>query len=245
MKNTISIAIVCENASERSLLVQSLKDPSRTILTMQSKEELLKLIAANKIDLLVIDLVLRDFETIMLLREIHEKELLLPFTILLSNRAEEYIHLVAYESGVDDIFEKPIKSTLFMARINAILRRRYKHTVSTGIQASGLYIDREKYSVFKHNEQLYLPKKEFELLHLFYSNPGKIFSRREIITQIWKNVDNLKSESRSIDAHVRHLRMKVGSEVIKSVKGIGYGLAFCELTAGLFRNNPQFPNSGQ
>lgn len=242
MKNSISIVIACENAVEKNQLVKALQDPSRLILTIQSRDELIDLISKNKVDILIVDLVLKDFETIMLLRELDENGIQTPFTILLSDRSEDYIQIVAYESGVDEIIEKPLKPTLFNARINAIVRRKFRYRFGHTSFDEGLFIDRERYLVLKHAEEVHLPRKEFELLQLFCSYPGKIFSRSEIVTRIWGQIGDLKLDSRSIDAHVSNLRAKIGSEVIKSVKGIGYGLAYCDLTAKLFKNPSRLAN---
>ncbi len=233
METPVKILLVCGESKEREFLKNTLSTVFYRVTTAESKQQITDFISTGSIDLLITDLVLKEFETILLLRELKESSIEITFTILLTDRSEDFIHIIAFESGVDDIIEKPIKPGLFLARINAIVRRKFKIPLQDKETQAAFIVDPEKYLVFKNNRPIELPKKEFELLNLLCSNPGKVFSRYEIANRIWNGTE-LGLESRSIDTHVRNLRNKIGSEIIKSIKGVGYGLAYCELTSSLF-----------
>jgi len=235
MNSNINVLLACKNSDESILIKQKIQSQTADVSTTESKSDLLKILSHKNIDILILDLVHQDFDAIMLLRELKEAQIQIPYTIILSDRTEEFVHTMAFESGADDIILKPVKPTFLNARINAIIRREHKLVKQDDIINDTFYLDAEKYLVIKKFEKIYLGLKEFELLMLFYLNPGKIFSRTEIIEQIWGE-GGLSLASRNIDIHVRKLRLKIGYELIKSVKGVGYGLAYSELTAHLFKD---------
>ena len=115
----------------------------------------------------------------------------------------------------------PIKPRLLISRIKALLRRTAADLQNSGQQQFGdLIIDREKFLVFRKGEPINLAKKEFELLQLLTSKPGRVFTRQEIFNDIW-GMDVIVGD-RTIDVHIRKLREKIGEEYIKTIKGIGY-----------------------
>lgn len=139
----------------------------------------------------------------------------------LTARSEDYSQIAGLEAGADDYVAKPIKPKVLVSRIKAILRRSSSsgEVVKENVE-SGLVIDREKYTVTLKGEDIHLPKKEFELLALLASKPGKVFERDVILETVWGT--EIVVGDRTIDVHVRKLREKIGDDYIKTVKGVGY-----------------------
>ena len=142
----------------------------------------------------------------------------------LTARAEDYSQVAGLEAGADDYINKPIKPKVLVSRVKALLRR--KGSLSSDeesksiIHVQNIVIDRERYLVTLDEEPLTLPRKEFEILYLLASKPGKVFQREEIFDKIWG--DHVVVGGRTIDVHVRKLREKLGRNYIETVKGVGY-----------------------
>jgi two-component system alkaline phosphatase synthesis response regulator PhoP len=122
--------------------------------------------------------------------------------------------------GADDYITKPIKPRVLISRIKGLLRRFTTESVEDNVKLGDIEIDTEKFLVYKNGEEYNLPKKEFELLSLLASKPGKVFSRKEILNKIWGN--DIIVGDRTIDVHIRKLREKLGDNYFKTIKGIGY-----------------------
>jgi two-component system alkaline phosphatase synthesis response regulator PhoP len=145
----------------------------------------------------------------------------------LTARGEDYSQIAGFEAGADDYITKPVKPKVLVSRIKALLKRYGKMISEEASADSGskvirgdLKIDKEKYIVSVSDKDLILPKKEFELLLLLSSRPGKVFNREEIFSQVWG--DDVIVGDRTIDVHIRKLREKIGDNHISTVKGIGY-----------------------
>lgn len=139
----------------------------------------------------------------------------------LTARGEDYSQVAGFEAGADDYITKPIKPKVLLSRIKALLRRYGQSEVKGNVQEFGkLVIDHDKYQVTFKDKKLDLPRKEFELLSLLSSRPGKVFHRDEILGKIWGN--EVVVGGRTIDVHIRKLREKIGDKCIKTVKGVGY-----------------------
>jgi two-component system alkaline phosphatase synthesis response regulator PhoP len=123
------------------------------------------------------------------------------------------------ESGADDFLTKPIRPKVLISKVNALFRRLTKEE-SESINLGDLTIDREKYSVNYKGEEITLARKEFELLSLLASKPGKVFLRNEILHQIWGT--EVIVGDRTIDVHIRKIRQKLNLDCITTVKGVGY-----------------------
>ncbi len=143
----------------------------------------------------------------------------------LTARGEDYSQIAGFDSGADDYITKPIKPRVLVSRIKALLRRTESaQTKEDIIQIGDIKIDREKYLIVKAGEEINLPKKEFELLSLLASKPGKVFTRETILERVWGG--DVIVGDRTIDVHIRKLREKLGDDYIKTVKGIGYRFDF-------------------
>jgi two-component system alkaline phosphatase synthesis response regulator PhoP len=137
--------------------------------------------------------------------------------VFLSAVGNEETQLQGYESGADDYIGKPIKMNILRSRVKAILSRI---SLPADKPQHKLSIDKEHYQVQIDDQTLVLPRKEFMLLNLLYSHPGKLFSREEIYHEIWG--DKVVVGDRTIDVHIRKLRQKIGDNHIVTIKGMGY-----------------------
>jgi two-component system alkaline phosphatase synthesis response regulator PhoP len=144
------------------------------------------------------------------------------FMVFLTARSEEYSEISGFNVGADDYIAKPIKPRALISRINAILRRNAMADteVENKIEIGDLVVDREAYLVFQRGQKVVLAKKEFELLYLLASKPGKVFTREVILNNIWE--DSVVVTNRTIDVHIRKLREKLGDDYVATVKGVGY-----------------------
>ena len=140
----------------------------------------------------------------------------------LSARGEDYSQVAGFESGGDDYITKPIRPKVLVSRIKALLRRNAKSEEgeSNIIERGDLRIDLEKYQVHQGEGILDMPRKEFELLQLLASKPGKVFSRDTIMDRVWGT--EVVVGARTIDVHIRKIREKIGDDRIKTIKGVGY-----------------------
>jgi len=142
--------------------------------------------------------------------------------VFLTARSEEYSEIAGFNVGADDYIAKPIKPRALVSRINAILRRNApaEEVSDNKLEIGDLVIDREAYLVYKNGEKIVLAKKEFELLYLLASKPGKVYTREVIQKNIWE--DSVVVTNRTIDVHIRKLREKLGDDIVATVKGVGY-----------------------
>ncbi|MRT16268.1 response regulator transcription factor [Vitellibacter sp. q18] len=138
----------------------------------------------------------------------------------LTARGEDYSQMAGFEAGADDYITKPIRPKVLVSRVKALLRRFKDEKQEAILKLGNLTIDREEYKIILEGEELLLPRKEFELLALLASKPGKVFKREDILDAIWGN--DVIVGGRTIDVHIRKLREKIGDEKFKTVKGIGY-----------------------
>ncbi len=162
-------------------------------------------------------------ETCEIMRQ--DKKLQNTIIAFLTARGEDYSQIAGFDAGGDDYIAKPVKPKVLISRIKALLKRfKTNHVQDTQdnliIKQSNLVIDKEKYLVIKDDKELFLPKKEFELLVLLISKPDRVFTRDEIFSSVWG--DNIIVGDRTIDVHIRKLREKIGEEHIKTIKGVGY-----------------------
>ena len=187
--------------------------------TAQNGKEALDVAKDFQPDLVLLDLMMPEMDGIETCVEIREsKEIKDTLVALLTARSEDYSQIAGFDSGADDYITKPIKPRVLMSRIKALLRRKAEKNTDAASTAE-LFIDTEKYVVFQKGNELLLPKKEFELLALLFSKPGKVFTRDVILNKVWG--DDIIVGDRTIDVHVRKLREKLGDGYIKTVKGVG------------------------
>jgi two-component system alkaline phosphatase synthesis response regulator PhoP len=154
------------------------------------------------------------------IREIPElKDTIITF---LTARSEDYSQVAGFEVGADDYIAKPIKPKLLVSKVKGLLRRLKDTELenSETLTVGNLQINREEYKIIKDGVTIVLPRKEFELLYLLASKPGKVFTRAEILDKVWGN--EVIVGGRTIDVHIRKLREKIDEDVFKTIKGVGY-----------------------
>jgi len=172
-------------------------------------------------DLILLDVMMPEMDGIEACKRIREhpltKDCLIAF---LSARGEDYSQMVGFDSGADDYMTKPVAPRVLIKRIEALMRRLPSEKSENVIVLNDLTIDRERFLVIKNGEELMLPKKEFELLYLLCSSPGKVFTRDIILSKVWGH--KVIVGDRTIDVHIRKLRSKLGDEHFATIKGVGY-----------------------
>ena len=224
------------NASHKILLVDdepdileflsyNLKKEGYHILTATNGKEAITLAKKEIPELIVLDVMMPEMDGMEVCRELRKIPSLRNAMIaFLTARNEDYSQITGFDSGADDYITKPIKPKVFVSRIKALLRRISKSSSSSAIELGGIKIDREKYLVEQDGKEIILPKKEFELLHLLISKPGKVFTREEILNKVWG--DDVVVGDRTIDVHIRKLREKMGETYFRTIKGVGYKFEF-------------------
>lgn len=139
--------------------------------------------------------------------------------IFLTALSDESTQIKGLETGADDYVSKPVSPKVFLSKVNALLRRLPKKETQS-LEINGLVIDPEKFIVQYAGKDILLAKKEFELLHLLATKPGRVFLRNEILSRVWGN--DVIVGDRTIDVHIRKIRQKLGIDCITTVKGVGY-----------------------
>ena len=217
------VLVVDDEADIRELIEYTLKKDGYQVYTAQNGQEAITQARKIQPDLIILDImmpVMDGIEACRILRAMPEFKH--TFIIFLTARNEEYSEIAGFNAGADDYIAKPIKPRALLSRVNAIIRRNQmpEEKLKTRIEIDDLVIDREAYLVFRGGDKIVLARKEFELLYLLASKPGKVFSRESILKQIWE--DSVVVTNRTIDVHIRKLREKIGDQYLSTVKGVGY-----------------------
>ncbi|MDC3033936.1 phosphate regulon transcriptional regulator PhoB [Candidatus Pelagibacter sp.] len=178
-------------------------------------------------DLLLLDWMLPDLSGIEICKNIRKDTSIknLP-VIMLTAKGEEEDKIKGLDSGVDDYLTKPFSFNELMARIKAVLRRSIPNTVSDNLEFEDLVLDRIEKRVYRDKKEIQLGPTEFRLLEFFMVNPKRVYSRDQILENVWPN--NINVESRTIDVHIRRLRKSINiqnkKELIRTVRSSGYSL---------------------
>lgn len=173
-------------------------------------------------DVILLDIMMPLQDGVETCRQIREiPELKNTFVIFLTARSEEYSEVAAFDVGADDYINKPIKPRALLSRIAALFRRETKKEQELSkITAGDLIIDRGSYTVSQSGKIIILPKKEFELLYFLSKSPNIVFSRDDLLQNIWGT--DVFVLARTVDVHIRKIREKIGDDYITTVKGVGY-----------------------
>ncbi len=217
------ILIVDDELDILEFLTYNLKKEGYEVHTASNGREGLEL--AQKIipQLIVLDIMMPEMDGVEVCRRIRTiPELDKSVIAFLTAKNEDLSQINALEVGGDDYITKPIKPQVFASRIKALLRRTTVEIIENDhiIKIADIEIDKQRVSVTRNGISIDMPKKEFELLLLLVSKPGKVFTREEIYNKIWG--DDVIVGDRTIDVHIRKLREKLTSDHIKTFKGIGY-----------------------
>jgi two-component system alkaline phosphatase synthesis response regulator PhoP len=176
-------------------------------------------------DLVLLDIMMPKMDGVETCRQLRDlPELQKMFVVFLTARSEEYSEVAAFDIGADDYITKPIKPRALMSRISALFRRdSKKSSLSSTITVGDLTIDRTSYTIKVKGQEINLPKKEFELLYFLAQNPNKVFTREDLLQNIWGS--DVYVLARTVDVHIRKVREKIGEDYITTVKGVGYKFA--------------------
>ena len=205
----------------------NLKKEGYQVFTASNGRDAISIAKKEIPNLIILDVMMPELDGMETCRELREIDTLKDVVIaFLTARNEDYSQIAGFDVGGDDYITKPIKPRVLSSRIKALLRRSAPSIdVSTEqVDLGGIRIDRERYLVIKGDQEISLPKKEFKLLALLATKPGKVFTREYILQQVWG--DEVVVGDRTIDVHIRKLREKLGEEYIKTIKGIGYKFEF-------------------
>ncbi len=221
-KNNQKVLVVDDEADILELLKYNLSKEGYDVKTALDGIKALEIAKTFMPDLILLDIMMPKQDGVETCRQIREiPELSNVFVIFLTARSEEYSEVAAFDMGADDYITKPIKPRALMSRINAMFRRESKKKKdSQKIMAGDLEVDRSSYTVVLSDEKINLPKKEFELLYFLAQNPGKVFSRDDLLKNIWGT--DVYVLARTVDVHIRKVREKIGDGYISTVKGVGY-----------------------
>ena len=223
MKNSdYTLLLVDDEPDILEFVSYNLKKEGYNVLTASNGEDGLDMAKEHEPHLILLDVMMPGMDGIETCDQIRKTpELSGTLIAFLTARGEDYSQVAGFDAGADDYITKPIKPKVLTSRIKALLRRHNQTSKSSSIQEfDKLVIDLDKYQVKLKDKKLDLPRKEFELLTLLTSRPGKVFHRDEILDKIWGN--EVVVGGRTIDVHIRKLREKIGDKYIKTVKGVGY-----------------------
>jgi len=221
--NKQKILIVDDEPDILELIEYNLKKEGYQVFLARNGQEAVAEAKRSLPDLIVLDIMMPKMDGIEACRIMRTMpEFKNTFMVFLTARSEEYSEIAGFNVGADDYIAKPIKPRALVSRINAILRRNApaEDVADNKLEIGDLVIDREAYLVFQRGQKVVLAKKEFELLYLLASKPGKVYTREVILKNIWE--DSVVVTNRTIDVHVRKLREKLGDDCVSTVKGVGY-----------------------
>ncbi len=175
-----------------------------------------------KPDLVLLDIMMPQMDGVEACRQLRSmSDLVNTFIVFLTARSEEYSEVAAFDVGADDYITKPIKPRALISRVSALFRRDSKGKGSSPQILTGeLVIDRSSYTITIKGKEINLPKKEFELLFFLAQSPNKVFSRDDLLQNIWGS--DVYVLARTVDVHIRKVREKIGDGYITTVKGVGY-----------------------
>lgn len=216
-----TILLVDDEQDILNFLSYNLKKEGYKVFTASNGEDGVKMVQQIHPSLILMDIMMPKMDGIEACQVIRKDlNISQPIIAFLTSRSEDYSQIAGFEAGADDYITKPVRPRLLISKVESLLRRLNKPASGAKDSTSPIKIDREKFMVEISGKNLLLPKKEFELLELLASRPGKVYSREQILTIVWGN-DTVVGE-RTIDVHIRKLREKLGDDYIRTIKGIGY-----------------------
>jgi two-component system alkaline phosphatase synthesis response regulator PhoP len=219
--------VVDDEADILEFISYNLKKEGYEVFTAANGKEALPIAKKIKPDLILLDVMMPVMDGIETCKRIKsDSDFDQTYVVFLTARSEDYSEIEGLDAGADDYIAKPIKPKLLLTRLSAILRRKENNNNDSGevetvkLTVKGLIIDRDTFLVYKGTEKIQLARKEFELLYLLASKPGKVFKREIILEKVWG--DEVIVGDRTIDVHIRKIREKIGEDLLGTVKGVGY-----------------------
>ena len=221
-KTSTKILIVDDDPDIIEILTYNLSNEGYNVKSAVNGVEAIKKAKKFIPDIILLDVMMPEMDGIEACSNLREIESLSKSMIIfLSARGEDFTQIAAFDAGADDYINKPVKPKILLKKISSIAKRILSENNNTSnIIVGSLVIDRDSYNVTKNKDEITLPRKEFELIYLLASNPGKVLTRDEIMFKVWGT--QVVVGDRTIDVHVRKLREKIGEKYIKTIKGVGY-----------------------
>ena len=217
----ITILLVDDEPDILEIVGYNLSSEGYNVITASDGKEAVKLAKKRKPQLIILDVMMPEMDGVEACEQIRKIPDLDTIITFFTARGEDYSMLAGFDAGADDYITKPIKPKVLVSKVNALLRRIVEDSTNDNVVKIGdLIINREEYKFLKGKEEILLPRKEFELLSLLASKPGKVFKREDILDRVWGN--EVVVGGRTIDVHIRKLREKLGDKRFKTVKGVGY-----------------------
>ncbi|PKP25276.1 MAG: DNA-binding response regulator [Bacteroidetes bacterium HGW-Bacteroidetes-2] len=221
-KKEIKILLVDDEPDILEIVGYNLISEGYQVITAENGLEAIKKAKKHQPHLIILDVMMPEMDGIEACEKLRTiPELSETIITFLTARGEDYSQVAGFEAGADDYITKPIKPKVLVSKVKALLRRFKESSLDTpNVNLGNLIINREEYKIIKNKKEIVLPRKEFELLSLLASKPGKVFKREDILDKVWGN--EVIVGGRTIDVHIRKLREKIGDESFKTIKGVGY-----------------------
>jgi two-component system, OmpR family, alkaline phosphatase synthesis response regulator PhoP len=227
MSDEKKILLVDDEIDILEFISYNLDKEGYKVYTAQNGKDAIRIAEKKEPDLIILDVMMPEMDGIVTCEELRKiPKLKSTIIAFLTARSEDYSQIAGFEAGADDYITKPIRPKVLISRVKALLKRsqlveeEINVAEDTTINIGSLTIDRERYMITVDGRDMVLPRKEFELLSLLASKPGKVFTREEIYSSVWG--EQVIVGDRTIDVHIRKLREKIGEDHIKTLKGIGY-----------------------
>ena len=222
-KKDIKILLVDDEPDILEIVRYNLSSQGYQIIIGKNGIEAVEKAKKHRPHLIILDVMMPEMDGIEACEKIRElpnqNDTIITF---LTARGEDYSQVAGFDAGADDYIAKPIKPKVLVSKVKALLRRLKESDSSADsiVKIGDLIIYKDEYKITKKGEEITLPRKEFELLSLLVTKPGKVFKRDEILDKVWGN--EVVVGGRTIDVHIRKLREKIGDKSFKTVKGVGY-----------------------
>lgn len=222
----MKILVVDDDPDILNIVKTACEQECFNVRTANSARNMWEALENDPPDLIVLDIMLPDASGLDVIKKLKRKYEEIP-VIFLTARKSDLDMILGLELGADDYITKPFNPRTLIARIKAVSRRYEMGPKDRSVVKLGdIEIDMNSYSIIKDGKKEELPRKEFELLKLMIENPGKVFNRQEILDRVWGM--DFFGDFRTVDVHISKLREKIGSEFIKTVRGVGYKLVIPE-----------------
>lgn len=223
-KRDIKILLVDDEPDILEIVGYNLSSEGYQVLTAKNGIDAIAKAKKELPHLIILDVMMPEMDGIEACEKIRKlPELNNAIITFLTARGEDYSQVAGFDAGADDYITKPIKPKLLVSKVKALLRRfkeEEKTEEDSVVKVGNIIINRDEYKIVKGKDEIILPRKEFELLSLLASRPGKVFKREDILDKVWGN--EVIVGGRTIDVHIRKLREKIGDDHFKTVKGVGY-----------------------
>lgn len=221
-KREIKILLVDDEPDILEIVGYNLSSEGYQVITAENGVEAIKKAKKERPQLIILDVMMPEMDGIEACEQIRKlPDLSDAIIMFLTARGEDYSQVAGFDAGADDYVTKPIKPKVLVSKVKALLRRiKSDDPTESIIKIGALVINREEYKISLKGNEIVLPRKEFELLSLLATKPGKVFKREEILDKVWGN--EVVVGGRTIDVHIRKLREKIGDKSFKTVKGVGY-----------------------